>query len=71
LEVVSEAKSLKVLTQKYCLGRDADIDKNWRVLRKYQPKGPLVNAEYYPGWLSHWQENMSRVETEPTIRSFK
>ncbi|XP_073236928.1 beta-galactosidase-like [Porites lutea] len=23
-------------------------------LRKYRPHGPLVNSEYYPGWLDHW-----------------
>jgi len=23
-------------------------------LRKYQPNGPLVNSEFYPGWLDHW-----------------
>jgi len=24
------------------------------VLRKFQPNGPLVNSEFYPGWLDHW-----------------
>lgn len=24
--------------------------------RKYQPNGPLVNAEYYPGWFTHWHD---------------
>ena len=26
------------------------------VLRKFQPNGPLVNSEFYPGWLDHWGE---------------
>ena len=26
------------------------------VLRKFQAKGPLVNSEFYPGWLDHWGE---------------
>ena len=25
-------------------------------LRKHQKSGPLVNSEYYVGWLDHWQE---------------
>ena len=24
------------------------------VLRKHQSNGPLVNSEFYPGWLDHW-----------------
>ena len=23
-------------------------------LREYQPRGPLVNSEYYTGWLDKW-----------------
>ena len=25
-------------------------------LRSVQPNGPLVNSEFYTGWLTHWQE---------------
>ena len=31
-----------------------DPAKAFAVLRKYQPNGPLVNSEFYPGWLDHW-----------------
>lgn len=27
-------------------------------------KGPLVNSEFYPGWLSHWEEPFQRVDTK-------
>jgi len=27
---------------------------SFAVLRKYQPTGPLMNSEYYTGWISHW-----------------
>ncbi|KAG4079018.1 hypothetical protein HA402_001673 [Bradysia odoriphaga] len=37
----------------------------WNYLKAVQPEGPLVNSEFYPGWLTHWQEGMWRVETEP------
>lgn len=26
------------------------------MLRKYEPTGPLVNAEFYPGWFTHWHD---------------
>uniref|UniRef100_A0A182VZ59 Beta-galactosidase n=1 Tax=Anopheles minimus TaxID=112268 RepID=A0A182VZ59_9DIPT len=46
-------------------GTEAEINGYWDTLRKTQPKGPLVNAEYYPGWLTHWQEShMARTETK-------
>ena len=38
--------------------------KTWGYLRKIHPSGPLVNAEYYPGWLTHWTEKMARVPTQ-------
>lgn len=42
-----------------------NMTKHWNKLKKVQPKGPLVNSEYYPGWLTHWQErNMYRVPFE-------
>lgn len=47
------------------------IDNYWRQLREYQPDGPLVNSEYYPGWLTHWQENMERVSTKPIVQSLE
>ncbi|XP_048200668.1 beta-galactosidase-1-like protein [Perognathus longimembris pacificus] len=28
-------------------------------LRKYEPHGPLVNSEYYTGWLDYWGQNHS------------
>lgn len=51
-------------------GRNNETDRNWQALRRYQPNGPLVNSEYYPGWLTHWQENLSQVETKPVVDTF-
>ncbi|XP_053667615.1 LOW QUALITY PROTEIN: beta-galactosidase-like [Anopheles marshallii] len=46
-------------------GTEDEINGYWDTLRKTQPKGPLVSAEYYPGWLTHWQEpHMARTETK-------
>jgi beta-galactosidase len=33
---------------------------NFNKLREVQPKGPLVNTEFYTGWLTHWQEPNAR-----------
>ncbi|KAL7019661.1 hypothetical protein ACKWTF_011198 [Chironomus riparius] len=52
-------------------GDDKTIDSFWKTLRKFQKKGPLMNAEYYPGWLTHWQEDMQRVPTEPIVTSLE
>ncbi|XP_040842485.1 beta-galactosidase-1-like protein isoform X2 [Ochotona curzoniae] len=31
----------------------------FNLLRKYEPRGPLVNSEYYTGWLDYWGQNHS------------
>ncbi|XP_075151363.1 beta galactosidase [Haematobia irritans] len=40
--------------------RIPEIDDIWKILRSVQPTGPLVNSEFYPGWLTHWQEENQR-----------
>lgn len=47
------------------------IDSYWRKLRDFEPKGPLMNSEFYPGWLTHWQEEMQRVDTQPILESLE
>lgn len=42
------------------------------MLRKYQPNGPLVNSEFYPGWFTHWQEpKMATRDTESVAESLR
>ncbi|XP_058116718.1 beta-galactosidase-like [Anopheles ziemanni] len=51
-------------------GTEDEISGFWTQLRKTQPKGPLVNAEYYPGWLTHWQEpHMARTDIKSVVDS--
>lgn len=52
-------------------GDHPSIKSYWNLLKKFQPKGPLMNAEYYPGWLTHWQEDMQRVPTDPVVDSLE
>ncbi|KAH8280149.1 hypothetical protein KR018_011268 [Drosophila ironensis] len=51
-------------------GATSDLKPIWAQLRRFQPKGPLVNAEYYPGWLTHWTEPMANVSTESITGTF-
>ncbi|XP_006890307.1 PREDICTED: beta-galactosidase-1-like protein isoform X2 [Elephantulus edwardii] len=36
-----------------------NMTKIFNLLRKYEPHGPLVNSEYYTGWLDYWGQNHS------------
>lgn len=37
-----------------------EVDSHFKKLRDVQPTGPLVNSEFYTGWLTHWQEPNAR-----------
>ncbi|XP_071949868.1 beta-galactosidase-like isoform X2 [Antedon mediterranea] len=43
-------------------GGDGTSQFNW--MRKFQPHGPLVNSEFYPGWFDHWGMNHSKVAAD-------
>ncbi|XP_060572132.1 beta-galactosidase-like isoform X2 [Ruditapes philippinarum] len=43
--------------------------KNFDIQRHKEPKGPLVNSEYYTGWLDHWGQNHSTVPTAAVAKS--
>lgn len=32
-----------------------NVRKAFSILRQYQPNGPLVNSEFYSGWLDYWE----------------
>ena len=35
-------------------GPDTDPESAFAVMRKFSAKGPLVNSEFYTGWIDHW-----------------
>ena len=35
-------------------GASTDPEQAFAVMRKFSPHGPLVNTEFYPGWLDRW-----------------
>ncbi|XP_049622428.1 beta-galactosidase [Suncus etruscus] len=37
--------------------------------RKSEPKGPLINSEFYTGWLDHWGQAHSTVHTSAVTSS--
>ncbi|KAK8758295.1 hypothetical protein V5799_004070 [Amblyomma americanum] len=46
-------------------GRNDDIEEAFKAQRRHQERGPLMNAEFYPGWFDLWAE---RHETESTSK---
>ncbi|ELV10671.1 Beta-galactosidase-1-like protein, partial [Tupaia chinensis] len=51
--------SLKGLYTTVDFGPADNMTKIFALLRKYEPHGPLVNSEYYTGWLDYWGQNHS------------
>jgi len=37
-------------------GPEVDPESAFAVMRRFTPKGPLVNSEFYTGWIDHWGE---------------
>lgn len=45
-------------------GTDTNISEAFKRQRRFEPLGPLVNSEFYTGWLDHWGDPHARVTTE-------
>uniref|UniRef100_A0A8C8U360 Galactosidase, beta 1 n=1 Tax=Peromyscus maniculatus bairdii TaxID=230844 RepID=A0A8C8U360_PERMB len=45
-------------------GAVKNVTEAFLIQRKFEPKGPLINSEFYTGWLDHWGEPHSTVKTE-------
>ncbi|XP_043823755.1 beta-galactosidase isoform X2 [Dromiciops gliroides] len=50
-------------------GAGGNITEFFGYQRKFEPKGPLVNSEFYSGWLDHWGEKHQKVPTEGVVNS--
>lgn len=57
---------LNAISFKTCV--EADVNNSFNAMRLYQPRGPLVNSEFYPGWLSHWDEKFATVATSDILK---
>ncbi|XP_021942675.1 beta-galactosidase isoform X3 [Zootermopsis nevadensis] len=50
-------------------GADTNVDTAFLAQRIYEPHGPLVNSEFYTGWLTHWGEPFQSVGTETIVNT--
>merc|ERR1719431_1391105 len=50
-------------------GCSSDVKQAFHVQRLFEPRGPLVNSEYYPGWLDHWETPHSQVDTNCVVKT--
>lgn len=60
--------SLEGLYATVDFGTDTNISEAFRRQRRFEPRGPLVNSEFYTGWLDHWGDQHAIVSTEKVIR---
>ncbi|XP_056391358.1 beta-galactosidase-1-like protein [Hyla sarda] len=45
-------------------GPVGNATKAFEPMRRFQPRGPLVNSEYYTGWLDYWKEKHAVVSAD-------
>lgn len=60
--------SLEGLYATVDFGTDTNITKAFQRQRRFEPRGPLVNSEFYTGWLDHWGDKHAMVSTENVTR---
>ncbi|CAK1552080.1 unnamed protein product [Leptosia nina] len=48
-----------------------NVTSTFKDLRNFMPTGPLMNSEYYPGWLTHWTEDIQRVSTDSVVKTLR
>ncbi|MBZ3880616.1 Beta-galactosidase-1-like protein [Sciurus carolinensis] len=63
--------TLKGLYATIDFGPADNMTKIFALLRKYEPHGPLVNSEYYTGWLDYWGQNHSTRSIVPIARGLE
>ncbi|XP_033990235.1 beta-galactosidase-1-like protein [Trematomus bernacchii] len=49
-------------------GTDTNITKAFDRQRRFEPQGPLVNSEFYTGWLDHWGDQHVVVDAQKVSR---
>ncbi|XP_058476142.1 beta-galactosidase-1-like protein [Solea solea] len=45
-------------------GTDTNVTEAFSRQRRFEPQGPLVNSEFYTGWLDHWGDQHAVVNTQ-------
>uniref|UniRef100_A0A3P9NW18 Galactosidase, beta 1-like n=1 Tax=Poecilia reticulata TaxID=8081 RepID=A0A3P9NW18_POERE len=49
-------------------GTDTNITVAFKRQRRFEPQGPLVNSEFYTGWLDHWGDQHAMVGAQKVSR---
>uniref|UniRef100_A0A665WVG6 Beta-galactosidase-like n=1 Tax=Echeneis naucrates TaxID=173247 RepID=A0A665WVG6_ECHNA len=49
-------------------GTDTNITEAFSRQRRFEPQGPLVNSEFYTGWLDHWGDQHAVVDVQKVSR---
>ncbi|XP_069677601.1 beta-galactosidase-like [Periplaneta americana] len=52
-------------------GSGGDVNAAFAAQRIYEPRGPYVNSEFYPGWLTHWGENLQTVGADGIVKTLE
>ncbi|XP_071379124.1 beta-galactosidase-1-like protein [Centroberyx affinis] len=60
--------SLEGLYATVDFGTDTNISQAFKRQRRFEPRGPLVNSEFYTGWLDHWGDQHAMVDTQKVSR---
>ncbi|CAL1300237.1 unnamed protein product [Larinioides sclopetarius] len=50
-------------------GTGVNVTYNFEMLRWNQASGPLVNSEFYPGWLDHWGQPHAQISSESIVNT--
>ncbi|KAG8193653.1 hypothetical protein JTE90_024016 [Oedothorax gibbosus] len=50
-------------------GAGANVTDIFEMLRWTQASGPLVNSEFYPGWLDHWGQPHANVSSNSIVKT--
>lgn len=49
-------------------GTENNISDAFARQRRFEPRGPLVNSEFYTGWLDHWGDQHAVVDSQKVSR---
>ncbi|NXJ88162.1 BGAL galactosidase, partial [Corythaixoides concolor] len=52
-------------------GPDSNVTEAFGAQRRVEPKGPLVNSEYYTGWLDYWGEAHASTSSARVARGLE
>lgn len=50
-------------------GAGSNVTELFQLLKWHQASGPIVNSEFYPGWLDHWGQPHAQVKTETIVKT--